>query len=134
LPGVFPQRGSEGKILAGSARFQESAHPSKMFPKAIPQSKGPAREGFASDSTIMAHRTFTDLDGNVWEVWQVTPTSVKNAAGELRGAVEPGYEHGWLCFENKSGDKRRLLKIPADWDKLPESQLDELRQTAKKVK
>jgi hypothetical protein len=105
-----------------------------MFPKAIPHSKDLPREGFADDSTTMPHRTFTDLDGNVWEVWQVTPTSVKNAAGEMRGAVEPGYEHGWLCFENKSGDKRRLIKIPADWDKFSEAQLEELRQTAKKVK
>jgi hypothetical protein len=105
-----------------------------MFPKATPHSKDHPHEGFAGDSTTMAHRTFTDLEGNVWEVWQVTPTSVKNAAGEMRGAVEPGYEHGWLCFENKSGDKRRLIKIPADWDKFSEAQLEELRQTAKKVK
>jgi hypothetical protein len=105
-----------------------------MFPNAIPQSKDFQREGFASDSTTMAHRTFTDRDGNVWEVWQVTPTSVKNAAGEMRGAVEPGYEHGWLCFENRSGDKLRLIQIPPDWDKLSESQLEQLRQTAKKVR
>jgi hypothetical protein len=105
-----------------------------MFPKANPRQNDFPSEGFDHDSTTMAHRTFTDLDGNVWEVWQVTPTSVRNAAGELRGAVEPGYEHGWLCFEKKGGDKRRLLKIPADWDKLPDAQLEELRQAARKVK
>ena len=106
----------------------------QMFPKAIPPSDEPLREGLASDSTTMPHRTFTDQDGTVWEVWQVTPTSVKNAAGEIRGAVEPGYEQGWLCFENKRGDKRRLLPIPAGWDNLSEARLDALRQEAKHVK
>jgi hypothetical protein len=82
----------------------------------------------------MAHRTFTDSDGTVWEVWQVTPSSVKNAAGEIRGAVEPGYEQGWLCFENKSGDKRRLLPVPPDWEKLSDARLESLRQQARSVK
>jgi hypothetical protein len=130
---VFPQRVSKERFLQAAAGFK-SAHPSKMFSKAIPHSKDHPHEGFARDSTTMPHRTFTDLEGNVWEVWQVTPISVKNAAGEMRGAVEPGYEHGWLCFENKSGDKRRLITIPADWDKFTEAQLEELRLTAKKVK
>jgi hypothetical protein len=82
----------------------------------------------------MAHRTFTDSEGTVWEVWQVTPSSVKNAAGEIRGAVEPGYEQGWLCFENKSGDKRRLLPVPPDWENLSDNRLEALRQQARSVK
>jgi hypothetical protein len=105
-----------------------------MSLRANPHSEGPRREELPSDFTTMAHRTFTDSDGTVWEVWQVTPSSVQNAAGEIRGAVEPGYEHGWLCFENKSGDKRRLLPVPADWQNLPDDRLEGLRQQARSVK
>jgi hypothetical protein len=105
-----------------------------MPPKAIPNSEKPYRAELASDSIKMAHRTFTDPDGTVWEVWQVTPTSVRNAAGEIRGAVEPGYEHGWLCFENKNGDKRRLLPVPPDWQNLTDARLEALWGQARSVK
>ncbi len=114
------------------AQVSATAHTLKMFPKAIREDL--RRAGLATDSTPMAHRTFTDPDGIVWEVWQVTPTSVKNAAGEFLGAVEPGYEYGWLCFENRSGEKRRLLPIPADWASLPDARLEELWEQARRVK
>ena len=105
-----------------------------MSPRQIPHSETPQRAEFASDSIPMPHRTFTDSDGMLWEVWQVTPTSVQNAAGEIRGAVEPGYEQGWLCFENKSGEKRRLLPVPPDWQSYSETRLEALWEQAKSVK
>jgi hypothetical protein len=39
---------------------------------------------------------------------------------------------GWLCFES-SGDKRRLVSPPDDWDRLPERDLVELLGQANRV-
>lgn len=97
----------------------------------------------------MGYRTFTDLEGGKWEVWLVYPSAAERRRSDRRvtspntpyagperrtitrrvnpfhraAAVPPGYEHGWLCFENSSGEKRRLAPVPENWETASVSQL-----------
>lgn len=92
----------------------------------------------------MGYKIFAAPNGTQWEVWAVIPTSqerrqtqrrkVSSALSGYRGPerrisvdrrredshgktlVSPGFEHGWLCFESTSGEKRRLAPIPDGWD------------------
>lgn len=91
----------------------------------------------------MSYKVFDAPDGTKWEVWAVVPTSqerrqtqrrkVSSALSGYRGPerrvavdrrredssgrtlVSVGFEHGWLCFESTSGEKRRLAPIPDGW-------------------
>jgi hypothetical protein len=106
----------------------------------------------------MGHRTFTDSDGVVWEVWDVHPQlcerrrttrrvtpaglgdrAVEQRRGtdrrrrhEVRVAVRDGYEHGWLTFDSVAGS-RRLAPIPDGWDGLSEGALRDLWQRGEHV-
>ena len=75
----------------------------------------------------MAYREFTDDRGREWKVWDVYPTLAERrlrAAGPPAGARErrrsaerrlnipPHMAHGWLTFESRSGERRRLAPIP----------------------
>jgi len=87
------------------------------------------------NSPRMPHRAFTDSEGTLWEVWQITPSSVKSAGRERRATVDPALEQGWLCFESKSGDKRRLAApIPLDWESFSEERIRVLCTAAAPVK
>lgn len=43
-----------------------------------------------------------------------------------------GYEEGWLTFES-AASLRRLMPVPADWEELPDRQLERLGESAKPV-
>lgn len=99
----------------------------------------------------MGHRTFTDADGVIWQVWDVHPQLAERRRGarrippsrlgagardyrtgidrrrrpEVRVPVREGYEHGWLTFDSDVGSKR-LAPIPEGWDALPEDSLRDL--------
>jgi hypothetical protein len=101
----------------------------------------------------MAHRTFRDPDGNLWQAWDVVPsigerrhgerrTLIKRVADylekrrverrrrqEARIPIRPGYEQGWLAFESPLGTKR-LAPIPPAWELLPEASLGDLLRRA----
>ena len=73
-------------------------------------------------------RTITDREGRSWRVWHVRPQSEV-----LKSSAAPAMHGGWLCFES-SGDKRRLVGPPDDWERLPERALVELLGRAAGVK
>lgn len=91
----------------------------------------------------MAHRQFTDSAGQVWDVWDVHPTTASRTLAQLYPhesaaadspchAVAPGYADGWLCF-GQGGERRRLAPVPADWEDLPPHELERLRDCAARV-
>ena len=96
----------------------------------------------------MAHRTFTDRFGRLWDVWDVQPTMTDRRAArqgepfpaerrkhpEMRPGLPVELRRGWLAFESKV-ERRRLAPIPAGWDQLPDTGLGELldRATARRA-
>ena len=90
----------------------------------------------------MASRDFRDERGREWMVWDVHPTLAdrrrKNAGPppgtrdrrrfvEERLRIRPTMSQGWLVFESRDGERRRLAPIPAmpnGWDAVS---IDELR-------
>lgn len=101
----------------------------------------------------MAHRTFVDSDGVIWQAWDVTPHFAERRHGdrrtlgmriaqfldrrraerrrrqEARVGLRPGYESGWLAFESALGCKR-LAPIPPAWESLPDDSLSALLRQA----
>ena len=91
----------------------------------------------------MAHRTFTDRDGQTWDVWDVYPTLAERRAtppagdvvierrkhSEPRAALPPELRDGWLAFES-NGERRRLTPAPSDWFEMDDSELVELLSRA----
>ena len=89
----------------------------------------------------MAIREFSDERGRYWMVWDVRPRLAerrKHNAGpspgmrERRRYVEPrlhlrpSMSQGWLAFESRDGERRRLSPIPElpqGWDAAPQAQL-----------
>lgn len=70
-------------------------------------------------------RSFEDSNKCEWTVFEV-----RRQAPKGDGAYLPsGYSDGWLCFEN-STSKRRLVKYPARWKELPDSELEKLLSQA----
>lgn len=92
----------------------------------------------------MPYREFQDSDGSVWNVWDVVPTHIDdmndNARRETNSArsrgthapVDRALARGWLCFQ-RGEEKRRLAPIPAEWQALPETRLQELLGNATHV-
>jgi len=89
----------------------------------------------------VAYKVFNAPDGTEWEVWQVLPSTTERrknesdaraSAGSRAGVATPPerrltdtgpravvmakFENGWLCFESKKGEKRRLVPVPEGWD------------------
>jgi len=75
----------------------------------------------------MALREFTDAQGRQWTVWDVHPTLAerrKHNAGpppgvrerrrsvEQRVRIRAEMSGGWLAFEARDGERRRLAPIP----------------------
>jgi hypothetical protein len=89
----------------------------------------------------MAHRTFRDSSGRVWEVWPVTVEYIERrlepSAGPPSGSdrrrrpaffrpqVSEPWTGGWLAFETR-GEKRRLAPFPADWEDKNDAELEAL--------
>ena len=87
----------------------------------------------------MAHRTFRDQDGQVWDVWDVYPTMAERRAtpstgevaverrrhSEPRAPLPPELRDGWLAFES-NGERRRLTPAPPDWFGLEDEELERL--------
>jgi hypothetical protein len=88
----------------------------------------------------MAHRTFTDIFGRIWDVWSVNPASaVRSRAGQHdeawlgRGTGEDGprvrigdrWVDGWLAFQTP-GERRRLAPIPRAWGSSTDEELERL--------
>lgn len=108
----------------------------------------------------MAYVDFEAPDGSKWQVWRILPTALERRRGERRVAVgagsytgperrvnpdrrqkvsvgrtvvSPGYEQGWLCFENEEGEKRRLVPVPEDWEEATPDRLWMWCRVAKRV-
>ncbi len=92
----------------------------------------------------MAYREFKDQWGTEWKAWETVPTGVERRgtttppsdtpkfdagrrkrenSAEVRLKMRPGWEGGWLSFESAK-EKRRLVPLPADWDKATDEQLN----------
>ena len=95
-----------------------------------------------SDSTVAVSRTFNDLGGRRWEVWEVHPTAVERRSATAKAAelspsgdrrrrseprvrIPPHLQQGWLAFES-SRERRRLGPIPQGWASMSEPELSEL--------
>ena len=111
----------------------------------------------------MSHRVIIDTKGETWDVWLVLPTSAERRrverrvaanAGELsyageerrgrvpdrrlnnagpRAAIDKEFSNGWLCFESHSGEKRRLIPVPENWELLSIPDMLKLCAAAKRV-
>ena len=80
------------------------------------------------DEHGMALREFRDARGVEWKVWATIPEAsavVRVDYGSL-GALEGG----WLTFEC-SDVRKRLAPVPADWDTLPDTELERWCSEAK---
>jgi hypothetical protein len=109
-----------------------------LIPKATPARPGDPssahllQPGFPENLEGKMLRRFTDADGVVWNVWDVT-------AGIQIGSLPPTSVSGqsspaaWLCFasENK---RKRLAPIPKDWLTADEARLLEYCSEAAPVR
>jgi hypothetical protein len=77
----------------------------------------------------MALRSFTDSKGQGWRVWDVVP---QYEVSRDEGALTPGLQGGWLCFET-NGVKRRLSPIPGGWEEADAGSLEQLCRDAAPV-
>lgn len=89
----------------------------------------------------MAHRTFTDRAGRLWEVWEVHPTLTERRISsqpvlvERRRRDEPRVSlprplrAGWLAFRCKS-ERRRIVPPPDLWEQLSDAELLDLLEEA----
>lgn len=95
----------------------------------------------------MTHRSFTDREGNRWEVWDVYPIRTERRMATRRRVAEGGtlverrhvadrrqqkqaratlgqdFNGGWLCFE-RDDQRRRLAPVPRGWEEWDETRLD----------
>jgi hypothetical protein len=63
-------------------------------------------------------------------VWDITPEKMHpaTAAEDYLG----DYQEGWLTFESEA-ERRRLARVPPDWDRFPEEELEWLLDAARVV-
>ena len=95
----------------------------------------------------MDTRTFADVSGLVWEVWEVYPRLVERRLLRERRALRRGTQErrhepvgrrtqplqikgGWLAFQCKT-ERRRLLPVPDDWEELTDRELRALLMLSK---
>ena len=95
----------------------------------------------------MPHRTFRDVEGREWQVWQVVPQSYERRTGqvapidvpdrrqraEVRLSVQHEWAKGWLVFES-GGEKRRLAVFPRSWATASERDLQRMCEIAEPAK
>jgi hypothetical protein len=90
----------------------------------------------------MERKTFVDVFGTDWEVWEVYPRLVERRLMRERRASRRGSEErrhvpvgrptlprqilgGWLAFQSKH-ERRRVLPVPDDWEDLDHRDLQAL--------
>lgn len=90
----------------------------------------------------MDKKTFVDVLGAEWEVWEVYPRLVERRLLRERRAERRGSEErrhvlagrptlprqilgGWLAFQSKH-ERRRVLPVPDDWEDLDDRELQAL--------
>jgi hypothetical protein len=66
----------------------------------------------------MAHRVLTDARGDIWDVWEVQPSSEASV-----------WKEGWLAFQSRT-DKRRITPVPAGWAQMTDEELRALLDRA----
>ena len=76
----------------------------------------------------MALRTFTDMAGVEWQVWDVRPEAPYRAV-----ISNADLEGGWLVFQSPH-EKRRLCPIPPDWETCHPERLYPLSRVATSVR
>ena len=102
----------------------------------------------------MAYKVFNAPDGTPWEVWLVKPSSTERRTAEAssanafqrsgvadrrvsdagpRSVLSANFANGWLCFESKAGEKRRLTPVPDGWETASAQKLWEWCQSAREV-
>src|SRR5207248_770139 len=97
----------------------------------------------AASLGTVALRQFTDERGRDWTVWDVHPTLAerrRTSAGPPRGMrerrrhvdarprVSASMSSGWLAFEARDGERRRLAPIPDLPDGWAAASTDQLRE------
>jgi hypothetical protein len=97
----------------------------------------------------MPHRTFRDLRGQEWEVWEVHPSAIeRRMSAERRSAaragpprrrrkesrltVDPQLAGGWIAFQSRD-ERRRLAPIPDGWTHLTDAELARLAEQAESL-
>ena len=87
----------------------------------------------------MDHRTFTDVLGSTWEVWEVYPQLLERRLLRERRALRRGdidrrhepvgrktqplqIRSGWLAFQNNH-ERRRVMPVPDEWEDLDDRAL-----------
>lgn len=90
----------------------------------------------------MDKKTFVDVLGAEWEVWEVYPRLVERRLLRERRAARRGSEErrhvpagrptlprqilgGWLAFQNRH-ERRRVLPVPDDWEDMSDRELQAL--------
>lgn len=79
----------------------------------------------------MASREFTDTEGVVWRVWDVTPAHL-HPVTRSEEYMEP-YAGGWLTFESSTEKRRLVAPYPPRWVEYDLQQLQMLCRAAKPV-
>jgi len=80
---------------------------------------------------VMASREFSDSEGVVWRVWDVTPTHL-HPATRAEAYMEP-YAGGWLTFESPFEKRRMVAPYPSRWVEYDLAQLEMLCRAAEPV-
>jgi hypothetical protein len=65
------------------------------------------------------HRQFKSDDGDLWDVWEVSPQ-----------VGQTDIHEPWLCFENQRGERWRFSPIPHGWDETSDAVLRVLLSVA----
>jgi hypothetical protein len=90
----------------------------------------------------MDRKTFVDVLGAEWQVWEVYPRLVERRLLRERRAARRGSEErryvpvgrptlprqilgGWLAFQSKH-ERRRVIPVPDDWEALGPRELQAL--------
>ena len=99
--------------------------------QSVPKGKRRSRENSLQIGTVSANvlgmslKTFRAADGSTWTAWRVETGTVP---------VVPGTPSVWLAFQNEDeSERRRLLEVPDDWERLSDQSLDLLRRMAEPV-
>ena len=87
----------------------------------------------------MERKTFVDVLGAEWEVWEVYPRLIERRLLRERRAARRGSDErrhvavgrptlprrilgGWLAFQN-AHERRRVVPVPDDWEELGDREL-----------
>lgn len=71
-------------------------------------------------------RSFTDRNGVLWQVWRVNPTLRVEGVAPSGFYLSEDAQRGWLCFESRTGERRRLYQTLDNWEALTDAELERL--------